>query len=123
TFSEQGHPTLGVTSDGQWLMGSDRVDSSVWFRRADGSGQAMRFPSQNPLTIAISTQHQRVFWNDDLDLMTRSLSGNEPPVRCTTFRDVPAQLALSVNEQILAVGLTDREAHLWDWQNNEAIGP
>jgi WD40 repeat protein len=56
-------------------------------------------------------------------LMSRSLRGNEPPVCCATFRDVPAQLALSADERTLAVGLTDREAHLWDWQTNTAIGP
>jgi len=120
---EQGYSSFGLTADGRWLMGADRVQRRVWFRAADGSGQATLLPSQNALSIAIAARQGRVFWNDDLDLMTRSLSGGEPPVRCATFRDVPAQLALSADEHLLAIGLTDREAHLWDWRKNEAIGP
>lgn len=123
TFSERGYPQLSVSADGQWLMGTDRDDSTVWFRRADGTGPVNRLQSQTPLSIAIAANRDRVFWNDDLNLMSRSLRGNEPPVCCATFRDVPAQLALSADERTLAVGLTDREAHLWDWQTNTAIGP
>ena len=55
--------------------------------------------------------------------MTRSLSGSEPAVRCATFGDLPSQLVLSADEQTLAIGLSDREVHLWDWRSNEAIGP
>ncbi len=123
TFSEQGYPCFGLTSDGQWFMGSDRAHSRVWFRPATGSGRAVQLPSQNAWSIAVAARSNRVFWNDDLHVMTRSLSGSELPVRCATFRDVPARLTLSADEQLLAIGLTDREVHLWDWRKNEAVGP
>jgi hypothetical protein len=55
--------------------------------------------------------------------MLRSLDANDPETILEAFSRNPHYLQLSPDESMLAIGLGDREVHLWDWRANKRVGP
>lgn len=116
-------PLTGVAANRRWLVGTDRDASRVWLLDPSRPAPPTFLPAHHPSSSIVATRSQRVFWNDGFHLMSRGLHDQRTPsTHCTTFTEIPAQMALSADQRLLAVGLSDREVHLWDWQQNERYG-
>jgi WD40 repeat protein len=107
----------------------------MWFADTDGSRNLIRLvdfqkpnrpielPSQNPGCAAVALRTGQIFWNDGNAVMMRSLEPSDSSIKLETFSRNPLHLKLSADETLLAIGLSDREVHLWDWRARKAVCP
>lgn len=118
-----GRSTVVLSEDGRWILGSVTLANQFWIEDLHGKTQPRRLSAVNPGGALLSTRLDRVFWNDGNRLMSQAIVGNAGAVLHGVFSRVPHFLALDPGEDLLAVGLSDREVHLWDWKENRRVGP
>jgi WD40 repeat protein len=112
-----------LSEDERWILGSETFANLFWLEDLRGVSRPRRLSAENPGGALLSTRLDRVFWNDGNRLMSQGIDGNSEAVLHGVFSRVPHSLALNPDGDLLAVGLSDREVHLWDWENNLRLGP
>ncbi len=115
--------SVNRSDDGAWLCGVEPKGGHAWLLDAVGLAAPLHLPAHHSQSIAVAPEHGRVFWNDGNALMSRLIATADAPQHHVTFSRVPKFLELSNDQWLIAVGLTDREVHLWDWQQDRRIGP
>jgi len=106
-----------------WVGITDSGLNQVLLLHSDYFHPITQFPAFNPAMIAVANRAKQIFWNDDAVLMTQSIDSTGPAQRLEKFSRNPTFLELSNDENLLAVGLSEREVHLWDWRQNRRVGP
>lgn len=111
------------SNDLRWLCGVEPKLGYAWLLDAADQTLPERLPAHHAHAITVASEFDRVFWNDDNALVSRRLVSTDAPRHHATFSRVPKFLELSYDQRLIAVGLTDREVHLWDWQRDQRSGP
>lgn len=108
---------------GTWFADTDFASNLIRLIDFQKPNQTIELPSQNPGCAAIALRTRQLFWNDGNSVMMRSFELGSPSTKLETFSRNPWHLQLSTDETLLAIGLGDREVHLWDWRTRKAAGP
>jgi|GEM_PF-1240763 len=109
--------------DGRWLCGVELLLHYAWLLDTTKSAAPERLPAHHAHAITVATEHGRVFWNDGNALMSRLIASADAPQQHANFSRIPKFLELSHDQRLIAIGLSDREVHLWDWQHDRRVGP
>jgi len=107
---------------GNWLANSDHPANRLRLINLQDRKHTITLPAFNSRSVCVAERTRRVYWNDDNSLMVRSLDGDAQPTKLDTFSRIPSNLQLSPDESLLAIGLSDREVHLWDCSQNKRVG-
>jgi serine/threonine protein kinase/WD40 repeat protein len=108
---------------GKWIADVNLVDNRITLANIDDTHRFVELFGRNCHAVCIGLESERVFWADGESVRTRKLDPSAPDFDLATFSRNPSHLQLSPDESMLAVGLSDREVHLWDWRANKPIGP
>ncbi len=111
------------SSDWRWICGVEPKLGYTWLLDATNQTLPERLSAHHAHAITVATEYDRVFWSDGNALVSRRLVSTDAPRHHATFSRVPNFLELSHDQQLIAVGLSDREVHLWDWQQDQRSGP
>jgi serine/threonine protein kinase/WD40 repeat protein len=112
-----------LSEDERWILGSETLANLFWLEDLHGISPPRQLSAENPGGALLSTRHGRVFWNDGNRLMSQAIVGDAAAMLHCVFPRVPHFLALNPGGELLAIGLSDREVHLWDWKENRRFGP
>ena len=108
---------------GNWLADSDYRSNQLRLINLQDHKHAITLPAYNSICACVAERTRQVYWNDGNSLMVRSLDDDAKPTILDTFSRIPSSLQISLDETLLAIGLSDRELYLWDCQENKRVGP
>lgn len=108
---------------GNWLADSDAATNSLRLVNAVNPRNPITLQAFNNTCACVAQRSNHVFWNDGNSLMVRSLRKNAKSEVVDTFSRIPYSLQLSSDESLLAIGLSDREAYLWNRTESKRVGP
>jgi len=126
TFTKLPLPSiLGTTFllAGRWLADTDIPANRIRLVDLEDMSETIELMAYNPVAACIGPRSRKIFWNSDNSVMVRSLDTSDPETVLETFSRNPWHLQLSPNEDLLAIGLSDRELYLWDWRAKKRVGP
>lgn len=126
TFTKLPVPNVSGYSNmlpGNWLVDTDLTANRMRLVDLQNPKERIELTSYNPFCACIALRSRKVFWNNENSVMLRSLDANDPETILEAFSRNPNYLQLSPDENLLAIGLGDREVHLWDWRANKPVGP
>lgn len=112
-----------IVLPGNWLADTDPTANLIRLVDLQSPKESIELTAHNPFCACVAPRSRKLFWNSDNAVMTRSLDANAPETILETFSRNPHYLQLSPDESLLAIGLGDREVHLWDWRANKRVGP
>lgn len=107
----------------RWVADMDSPGNRIRLFDLQSERRVIDLVARNPYAVCVSGLHGKVFWNDNEMVMLRSLDAEASPSQLASFSRNAKLLGLSPDETILAIALSDREVHLWDWRANKRIGP
>lgn len=106
-----------------WFADTDFFSNRIRLIDLKNPKETIELAAYNPFCAGIALRNRQIFWNDDNSVMMRSLDASGPQKILESFSRNPWHLQLSPDESLLAIGLGDREVHLWDWRANKRVGP
>src|SRR5690606_22502662 len=92
--------------DGCWLCGVALLLGYAWLLDTARPAEPERLPAHHAHSIAVATEHDRVFWNDGNALVSRLIASADAPEQHATFSRIPKFLELSHDQRLLAIGLS-----------------